>query len=275
MDTSFSYQIKRNRVFPATVLISSKRPNLIEDLVLELGSIPWKIFTDQPRNSQWNVRNYIGIKNEYLKYCPNVYPAGVDYQCILIKTEFQGPILTAIRPEVKLYDYNSKQPITDYTAVSPAAFLRHTDNWNTYTLCYGFNTKCRCFLTREDWVEDKEKKEARKQANKEAKKQAQVEAFKNPAFNLCSPMFEVIEVMKPTQLCPVKTGDMFQLVIPFVGETEVNGKTLKNGQMRGSGSTNTNWVDLYINGEYVKKVSPVEFPKVYLQNFKVRVINKD
>lgn len=272
VQAAFTYMMKYSRYFPANVQITAKNPALIDDLALNLGSIPWKIFRDRPGSRMEYCNKYIGIKTEYLKYAPTIYPAGIEHQCILIKTELQGPIITAIKWDTPIYDYYSGGKVSDYTAVAPATFLRQEDTWGSYTTCYVGAPKTRCFLSRKDWLEDKSTKDAKKQAKKEAMKQAKQEAGKNPGFNLSSPLFEVVDVMKPTKLCPVKKGDRFQLSIPFISDHMIDGKTVKNGQMKGSGSTSTNWVGLYINGEYVKQVSPVEFPKVYLENFRVRIV---
>lgn len=121
------------------------------------------------------------------------------------------------------------------------------------------------FLTKEEYIADKDAKKQKSNAKRSADNK-KIEALKDsvPCFNLSSPKFKILEIVKETEWIKAGIGDVIHGEIPVIG--------LKNdnpiGLLKGIG-TRTNYINIYVNGELNRTISPLTFQDLFLNNFKV------
>ena len=126
----------------------------------------------------------------------------------------------------------------------------------------------KCFLKKEDYEKDLSKK--CKQAEKEYVKYVdkKEELCNIPAIALTSPQFKIISVVKKTKWLTAKEGDVIYGSLPVI-ETDNQGVAHK--LLKGIG-TQTNYINVYVNGKFERQMGPLDFPKLFLENYKVEII---
>ena len=109
--------------------------------------------------------------------------------------------------------------------------------------------------------------------NKNTKKREEKEKAQNNikpiSFSLNSPIFKVISVV-PTSTIDLKVGDKIQLKLPVFEFNKSYGKII--GTLQGS-TEYSNYIKLYVNGEYKKKLTFPDVNRIFTYNFQLEQIS--
>lgn len=120
------------------------------------------------------------------------------------------------------------------------------------------NRNVKCFETKEEYEADI------------TKKQKKFEGVPNkfiPTFNFITPKFKILEIYSKTSCASnIKIGDILHSEIPVIKTNENRPIAMLNG------SSATDYVDIYVNGECVKTISPIVFQNMFFFNFKVEQV---
>lgn len=245
--------------------------NIPEDYVTNSDSFTYNIF------STGSYRRYVTFKYAYIsqdtfdKLFANkmFWPTEVayNYNCeylgaSLIRCEF-GDILT--------YFARDKE---NRVIIFPAKCFGMGGNKD----CSYHYEKCdklprrnvKIFLTKEEYEADKiyKKNKIKLEYEKHSKNTDEVKASA-PIFSFKTPTFKLIKIINKTDWIPgIKEGDTIYGEIPVIKHTKCGAE----GQLHGSMS-NTNYVNVYVNNEFVKSISPLTFQDLFLKNYKVEEVN--
>lgn len=126
----------------------------------------------------------------------------------------------------------------------------------------------KCFLKKEDYEKDLFKKCEQAEKNYAKYVDKKEELCNIPTFALTSPKFKIISVVKKTKWLTAKEGDVIYGSLPVI-ETDNQGVAHK--LLKGIG-TQTNYIKVYVNGKFERQMGPLDFPKLFLENYKVEII---
>lgn len=180
---------------------------------------------------------------------------------IIVKCE-RGDILTYITRNTKNIIY--LRPLVSFEIDN------HYTRYITNNVFPKRNVKI--FLTKEEYKDDKNKKNKKYEDNRkiELENYERVEKVA-PVFSFKTPKFEIIEIVKKTECLPnIKVGDIIYGELPIIKETD----NRKFGALHGIG-TMTNWITLYVNDVKVNTISPKIFPKLFFNNIIVKEIDNN
>ena len=88
-----------------------------------------------------------------------------------------------------------------------------------------------------------------------------------PTFALTSPQFKIISVVKKTKWLTAKEGDVIYGSLPVI---ETDNQGIAHKLLKGIG-TQTNYINVYVNGKFERQMGPLDFPKLFLENYKVEI----
>lgn len=174
-----------------------------------------------------------------------------------------------------IYDEDRKKVIATKLGIDPhfpdliALFPVMPLRINTFKLTTWPERKVKIFNTKEEWFEDREKKEKKRQ-EKRAEYDEIVDKIEktNPAFSLKTPKLRVVEVLSKTKKLKAKVGDIIQGEMPVLEKDD-------DGSICGCFFANyTNYIDCYVNDEKVKTISPVHFQLIFEENYLVEIVNE-
>lgn len=258
MDPStFTYQIKnKNQVGRQKTIITGNLKR-VEEHIIKLEDIDYMIADGMIELSK---RQFAKVKKHIMWATQTHW----DHEVIIIRTPEMGDVLTWIEtgnPENEYYNRHRCFPIcylTQYEAEHP-----------NYQLSFPGTNTIQCFFREDDldvWREQL-RMDAEVKRRQEATTREETLKF-NPCFDLSSPLFEVVEVVKKTKAgnSSIKVGDIIQGRMTVMEE----GVHSKVARLKGSKSSSTNWIKLYVNNECTGMVSPITFQKLFIDNFRVR-----
>lgn len=225
--------------------------------------------------SSWFSRKCIYLKDDVFETVKNkiIWPtedchnsvSGEYMGALIIRTEDKRDIITFIKmKESQNGERNYVLIPIDYLATPEQ---RAKNSWDSnYTITNKLPKRnVKVFLTFDEYQTDKENKK-NKASQKRTSTNKKIDDLKEsvPCFNLTSPKFKIIEVIKETDWVKAGVGDVIHGELPVIGMYHDN----PTGLLKGIG-TRTNYIDVYVNGEMHRSMSPLTFQDLFMYNFKV------
>ena len=131
------------------------------------------------------------------------------------------------------------------------------------------NRKVKIFFSLEEREKDKADKELKSKNKKLNKLNAQKKLNElNPEFSFSTPKLKIVDIVKHTDwIKDAKIGDIICGKMKIISDK--NG--VKVGCLYGV-STCSNYIDIYVNDEYYRSISPLSFQDLFLNNYQVEEI---
>lgn len=195
----------------------------------------------------------------------------IDYNgAIIIRVQGTGDILTYVsRNSGELEDkFTGKKTKNNITLTPIYDIVKCGVKFEKHDRFPKRNVKV--FLSKQELKDYQNKNTAKtlKKAEEDGKKM-QEQLKQVPEFSFTTPKFRILEVTFKTDFVSVKEGDIIEGEIPVIGTAESG---YPQGLLHGIG-TRTNYVNIYINGNFERAISPLSFQNLFITNFKVERVN--
>ena len=189
------------------------------------------------------------------------YSSGRYFGAIIVRNEANHDVLTYVTQ----HEFGETGKLKGYYILTPMEYFRNGgQDYSTGSIP---KRKIKCFFTEEEYNTDKKEKKA-KSDNKWNKELEDKKALyeKVPEVIMATPKFKIVNIIKETDKLPAKVGDIIHATMNVITIDET-GRARIN--MQGSSSACTNWFKGYINDEYIKLISPLDFEKLFFNNYQV------
>ena len=216
-------------------------------------------------------KTYITISNEVYEQLKShfFYPSCTEHATILIEVNSRGLLPATV--------YSKSFKDGDTYVLEPVDYLCTKEEFDRmsrqphYKTCWNLfpASNVKCYQTKEDWTAAKAKRDTKTKAKRDSERAAGEELRNvNPTFALATPKLRVLEICKKTDtLVGLKVGDIIEGYLSVL----VRGKNSNYGALRGIG-TRTNWIKVKVNGKDRTEMSPLVFQRLFLDNFKVEIV---